>query len=321
MGVEQQDRRARTVRKARQLLARGIRRSPRLRLMAERAVSELERALVAEDLYSSRYFGTGVHPTDRGKSVSGYAEYRRETSNLNVAAYIVYKHLRPARVVDIGAARGYLLEALSEVGVEGHGVDLSHDAIASASDEVRGRMTVASAVRLPVVTGAAPVVTAFETLEHLPPHDVSRALAELARATSAFVVATIPSFGRNDYGPNGWYGGKVLWEVLHAYEALGPDYEGPIPYHDLMRDGENNPIEGHLTIASFSWWTKRFAEAGLVRFGKLEEAMNADLGRFGLLGQQIWHLYVAGKPEAEIPQGASYEEALRAEEVLDLGRG
>ena len=310
--------RKKTVERARKLLVRRIKRSPRFRRLAERSVAELERALVAPDLYGSKYFEP--KSSSGGVKASGYAEYTREKSNLDVAAYVVYKHLKPQRLFDVGSATGFLLEALAELGIQAYGADLSPDAVHAASDSVRPRMVVASATNLPLPDGAAPVVTAFETFEHIPPRLVPVALKEVFRVCSGFVVATIPSFGHNDYGPNGWYQGKVRWEVLEQYLAKDESYEGPIPFYDLMRDDEGNPIEGHVTIASFSWWTKMFGDAGFIRTGEVEERMNEDLGRFGLLGDQIWHLYVFRKPGTDVPTTplARPDEIQEAESLLRL---
>jgi len=304
-------------------LARGAGKYPLLfQRLADRTSSELERALVPSDLYGAGYFDPKA-PAIADQKASGYADYRRETSNLDVAAYVVFKHLRPQRVLDIGSARGFLLEAFADLGVDAFGVDISHYAVVLAKDTARRRMVVGSATDLPFQAGGAPVVTLFETLEHLPPRVVADALREIYRATSGFVVATIPSFGPNEHGPDGWFAGKVRWDALERYETLDRDYEGPIPFHDLMRDKEGNPIEGHVTIASFSWWTKRFAEAGLIRCGELEERMNPDLGRFGLLGDQIWHLYVFRKLEVAVPEAVplSDEEIAQAETLLNLVTG
>lgn len=308
--------RARVVALARRQLLGGIRRWPRMRKTAERAVSELERALMDPALYGGTYFDP-KEMTDAGKS-SGYADYRRETSNLDAAAYLIFKHLRPDWVLDVGAARGFLMEGLSDAGIKAFGLDISHDAVASADDPARSRMVVGSATQLPFATASAPVIALFETLEHLPPRMIGPALRELRRVTSGFIVATIPSFGSNDYGPDGWFPGKVRWEVLEHYQKMGSEFEGPVPYHDLMKDPEGNPIEGHVTIAAFSWWTKRFEEAGLERCGELEERMNPDLGRFGLLGDQIWHLYVFRVPGTPIPSQSSADQVARAESVLRL---
>ena len=93
------------------------------------------------------------------------------------------------------------------------------------------------------------------------------------------LVATIPSFGTNPNGPGGWFQVKVRDELVADYEAKGPAYEGPVPYDDLYRDTKGEPIEGHLTIASFDWWTRQFEAAGFVRCAATERAIHPALAR------------------------------------------
>jgi len=97
--------------------------------------------------------------------------------------------------------------------------------------------------------------------------------------------------------------------VAH-YESLGPDYTGPIPYVDLYRDALGHPIEGHLTVASFAWWTQRFADAGLVRCGGTERCVHPELARLGLT--KYWNLYVFRRPDAPEPGADRDPEAVAA---------
>ena len=153
-------------------------------------------------------------------------------------------------------------------------------------------------------------MSALETFEHVPPDRVPHALSEVRRITSGLVVATIPSFGPNANGPGGWFDGKVEPDRLEHYNSLGRDYGGPVAYDDLFRDARGEPIEGHLTIASFGWWTQRFEEAGFVRCGGIERAMHHDLARFGLT--KYWNLYVFRLPDTREPSGP-----VRSPEELD----
>jgi len=146
---------------------------------------------------------------------------------------------------------------------------------------------------LPLPDGHFDVVSCFETLEHLPSEKIPRALAELSRLCGRWMCLTIPSFGPNENGPAGWFEGKVRPERVGHYKELGADYAGPVPFDDLMRDQRGEPIEGHLTIASYSWWTHQLAAVGLVRRGDLEATVLSDLARFGLLG--TWNLYLLEK--------------------------
>jgi hypothetical protein len=224
------------------------------------------------------------------------------------------------RTLDVGCAFGFFVEAQRELGIDAHGYDVSEFALDRAALGARGHVEYGNLLRrLPCKTGAFELVSAFETLEHVPPDVVPRAIAELRRVTSGYLIATIPSFGPNEYGPGGWFDVKVRPERLDHYKALGADYEGPVPYEDLYRDAAGRPVEGHLTIASFGWWTKRFAEAGFVRCGDVERAMHPYLERFDLT--KYWNLYVLRTADAPVPPAIrSADEIADVEKRLALDR-
>lgn len=271
----------------------------------ERTVRELDQALdqasraSAGHRYDSAYYGEGRDPLDR-MGLSGYERYDRDSSNADAAAYLVWKWFDVHRVLDVGCALGFVVEAMRELGLDAQGVDVSRHAVTHAALGARGHLHQGSLTeRLPVRKGAFDLVTVFETLEHLPPEAIPGALRELRRVTRGYVVATIPSFGPNEHGPGGWFEGKVRPDRLDHYRSLGSGYEGPVPFEDLARDARGEPVEGHLTIASFAWWTRRFEEAGLVRCGTVERCIHPDLARFGLT--KYWNLYVLRRPDVAEP--------------------
>lgn len=291
---------------------------PRVRRLMELTVRELVDALDDGRYDDAGYFGQGRDPLDR-MGLSGYERYDRDTSNANAAAYLIWRFFDVKRALEVGCAMGFVVEALRELGVDAKGVDVSRYAVEHAALGARGHIRAGNLLgRLPFEPASFDVVSVFETLEHLPPAAIPAAVAELRRVTRGFVVATIPSFGPNEHGPGGWLDVKVAPERLDHYRSLGPDYEGPIPYEDIYRDARGEPIEGHLTLASFSWWTKRFAEAGFVRAGEVERRMHPELARFGLT--KYWNLYVFRLPEVASPAGEvrTPAEITEAERHLEL---
>jgi hypothetical protein len=155
------------------------------------------------------------------------------------------------------------------------------------------------------------VVSVLETLEHMPPNQVPIALSEVARVCGGFVYATIPSFGPNGGpGPDGFFDNKVTAVRLEHYRSVFGEFDGPVPFEDLARDVNGGPVEGHLTIASFRWWTARFAEAGMRRRPDIEERIHKDIAPADLA--PWWNLYVF---EAT---GASPEIATAREPEKDL---
>jgi SAM-dependent methyltransferase len=263
------------------------------------AAKELARAL-DDEVYSGSYFGAGRDPLDR-MGLSGYERYDRDTSNANASGYLVWKHFDVRTTLDVGCATGFVVEALLELGMDAKGTDVSQYAIEHPAQGVApGRLVWGDLTdRLPFKSGQFDLVTALETLEHLPPDVVPAALRELRRVTRGFLVCTIPSFGPNEFGPGGWFNVKVRPELEQAYRDKGPSYDGPVPYDDLFRDERGEPIEGHLTIASFQWWTRQFEAAGFVRCGEAERRMHVDIARFGL--SDYWNLYVLRTPDAPEP--------------------
>ena len=285
--------RARAVQLGRRTLTATASRSRLARLSFARIANELRRAL-PDGTYGGEYFGEGRNPSDR-MGLSGYERYDRYMSNADVAAYLVWRFLPAKRTLDAGCALGFVVEALREIDLDAEGVDVSFFAIDHATPGARGHVRQGSLTdRLPFDDASFDVVTALETLEHLPPESIRAAIGELHRVSRGYLLATIPSFGPNANGPGGWYDGKVREERLAHYQSLPDSYGGPVPSDDLAVDAEGNPIEGHITIASFSWWTEQFEAAGFLRCADIERRIHPHLARFGLT--KYWCLYVLRVP-------------------------
>jgi SAM-dependent methyltransferase len=287
------------VQRVRAGLRTGAARRPWLRRAMTITVQEFVAAL-DDGRYDGSYFGQDRNPLDR-MGLSGYERYDRDTSNADIAAYLVWRFFDARRSLDVGCAMGFVVEALRELGVDAGGVDVSQYAVDHAAAGARGHVRQGNLLgRLPFDRGSFDVVTALETLEHLPPDAVPRAVGELRRVTRGWVLATIPSFGPNAHGPGGWLDVKARPERLDHYRSLCPGYDGPIPYEDIYRDAAGEPIEGHLTLASFTWWTKTFEAAGFERCGELEREIHPHLARFGLT--KYWNLYVFRVPGVALPE-------------------
>ncbi len=273
----------------RALVARG---GAELTAAAERAtaLAEARRAGVP-DAYGGAYFGEGRDAGGDRQGRSGYARYDRIASNADIAGWLLWRNFTVATALDVGCATGYLVEVLRERGIDAQGCDLSEFAIDHASPGAVGHVRVANLFAgLPWADGSFELVTTLEILEHLPPDRVPDALAELARVCGGYLYATIPSFGPNRSGPDGHFEGKVRPGRVDHYNGLGPDYRGPVPEPDLAVDADGGLVEGHLCIASFEWWTERFADAGLTRCVDVEERLYADIGPADLA--PFWNLYV-----------------------------
>ncbi len=266
--------------------------------VADRASALAEaRAAGTADLYEGSYFGEGRDPTGDRAGRSGYARYDRVASNADIAGWLVWRNFRVRNALDVGCATGFLVEVLRELGIDAEGCDLSAYAVDHATPGASGHLRVASLLAgLPWPDQHFELVTVLETLEHFRPDQVPAALRELRRVCAAYLYATIPSFGPNVSGPDGHLEGKVRPERLVAYLEKGPGFRGPVPEADLAVDAEGRPVEGHLTIASFDWWTERFEEAGFDRCPDVERRLYRDIEPAALA--PFWNLYVFRVPGA-----------------------
>jgi len=94
------------------------------------------------------------------------------------------------RVLDVGCARGLLVQAFVEAGVEAHGTDISETAITSAHPDVRSRLSVATAVD--PIEGSWDLVSCIEVVEHMSSGDADRAIANMCAVTEQVLFSSGP---------------------------------------------------------------------------------------------------------------------------------
>ena len=96
----------------------------------------------------------------------------------------------PTTVLDVGCARGLLVRALVERGVDARGIDLSEHAIESADESIRDRLSVASATG--DVGERVSLITCIEVLEHMSSADAQAAIDSMTAATDRIVFSSSP---------------------------------------------------------------------------------------------------------------------------------
>ncbi len=266
-------------------------------------------ATQSDSFYDEAYF-------DKPKDVvheSGYAGYTGQEPGIAAAVNIVTTHFRPRRVLDVGCAKGYVVDILRRRGIDVWGIDFSRYAIETAPASVKPYVAVGDATRIDFADNSFDLVICIETLEHLTIDRAQQAVAELYRVTSDKVWITTPVMGSNDFGPpDGWPQGKIREEILHRYLA-NRDFPDPAQIEDLMQDQRGYPIHGHLIAASYRWWTELFTRRGFVRCGEIERRMNRSEP---VLAQALWNALVFEKPK--VPEDGPEAQTRREAAVAAL---
>ncbi len=269
----------------------------------------LPKRLIYRLLQTSFFYGAAYF--DKPKNAlkeSGYGEGYNEATEFQEVAGLVEELFNPRKVLDIGCAKGFQVAALRSRGIEASGIDISEYAIASAPPEVSPWLQVGSCTRLNFPDRSFDLLLVLETLEHIPPNKIAQVLAELCRVTGKWIWVSIPSIGGNKYGIDGFYEGKIKERFLPLYGERTIDF---VPFSHLLVDVNHIPIHGHISIASFDWWTALFNRFGFVRRGGKEMKINETLepARVGL-----WNCMVFEKIEERATR-APANSALELQEV------
>ena len=103
----------------------------------------------------------------------------------------IVTQLSPTTVLDAGCAKGFLVAALRERGVDALGFDLSEMAIADAPEIARPHVRVGSLTE--PIEGKYDLVTCVEVIEHLDPADATTAVANLASAGDRPLLSSTPA--------------------------------------------------------------------------------------------------------------------------------
>ena len=135
--------------------------------------------------YDEEYYERGV---ETGRS--GYGGYYNHPL-FKAMAKELNTYFGPERVLDVGAAKGFLVQEFVGLGVDAHGIDLSEYAVEHCSDEISDRMVCGQAEKLPWPDRDFDLVVTFDTLEHLNEQQYRTAIKEMARVSGRNILFSI----------------------------------------------------------------------------------------------------------------------------------
>jgi len=168
----------------------------------------------------------------------------------------IVRDFHPTSVLDAGCAMGFLVEALRKRGVDAWGVDVSEFAISQAHESVREHCSVASLAE--PLSRRYDLIVCIEVLEHIPPSETDRTIANLCAATDRLLLSTTP----DDYSEATHLNVQPpeAWSAALAREGFLRDVDRDAsyitPWAALYTRGEE-PLPEIVRRYDRAWWRLR----------------------------------------------------------------
>ena len=189
----------------------------------------LEQAGHVDSLYDDDYFFGGG---------AGYDDYLSEANLLTAHgrryARVLSRFMEPGRLLDVGAAAGFILNGLNEAGWDGHGIEPNASMARHAREQLNLAVDCGTLEEMPGDL-QFDVVSMIQVVAHfLDPHQSTQRVAELVRPGGLCLVETwnvrswsARLFGQNwhEYSPPSvlqWYSPETLRHVFadHGFEQI-----------------------------------------------------------------------------------------------------
>jgi 2-polyprenyl-3-methyl-5-hydroxy-6-metoxy-1,4-benzoquinol methylase len=171
----------------------------------------------------------------------------------------------PKHHIDIGCGLGLLVTAMINLGVNSYGIDFSESLINQADENFKKYLTVATAEDWiqKASINKVDLLTFTEVFEHLPVSILEQILKRLHQYYLGKIFLTIPSFGFDSIFKGGIQVNpdNPLWQR---------DMMENVPFKNIVLE-DGLPHHGHITLASYRWWTEFFLFHGWSRIRDLEE--------------------------------------------------
>ena len=179
------------------------------RNLSQRSESRSQEIIAESKKYGQMYFD--------GPRDYGYGGYRYDGRWKSVAVDIIehFNLVQGSRVLDIGAAKGFLVKELLDLGIDAYGVDISEYAVMNCHPDVVGRMHVASADHLCFPDQSFAAVLAIDVIHNLPRQRAAVALREVQRLSNGRAYVRVDSYRTPEEKQvfEGW----VLTAEYHGY--------------------------------------------------------------------------------------------------------
>ncbi|SRR5579884_2442004 len=139
------------------------------------------------ELYGEEYYTTSFNRKQAG---TPYVRSAHWLNFFSIIADQIIRSRQPRRVLDVGCAKGFLVECFWDRGIYCEGIDVSEYAISQVRPDIRDYCRVASITDH--TPGRFDVVTCIEVLEHIPPEFAESAVRNICQAADAVVFSSTP---------------------------------------------------------------------------------------------------------------------------------
>lgn len=213
----------------------------------------------------------------------------------------------PKQHLDIGCGTGLLVQAMMDLGITSYGIDFSQSLISKANKKIQKNLTCLSVENFLKQTDLAAndLITFTEVFEHLPISTLEQNLKLFTNIYNGNLFITIPSYGVDS---NLKLGIQVSNENLQWIR----DMTDNIPFKNIVLE-DGLPHYGHITLASYRWWSEFFLFHGYSRHRDLEKACVEHF--YSILEKYNWHPYILSK----IPSSHDLAKCLKT--GFSLGEG
>ena len=133
----------------------------------------------------------------------------------------IVRLLNPRTVLDVGCAKGFLVECLRDRGVEGYGFDISEYAIGEVRPDIKPYCWVGSATN--GITENYDLITCIEVCEHLSEADAQGAIRQMSSHADTILFSSTPSDFTEPTHVN--VRPIIDWLRLFAQFSFAPDQE------------------------------------------------------------------------------------------------
>ena len=149
---------------------------------SKRPITERKEAKTEDHVKISRMYGKEYFDGDREY---GYGGYKYDGRWVSVAKDIK-KHFElndGEKVLDVGCAKGFLVKDFFDLGIQSLGIDISKYAIDNSLLEIKDKLIIGSADKLPFPDDTFDAVVSINTIHNLDREKCKQAIKEMQRVS------------------------------------------------------------------------------------------------------------------------------------------